>query len=290
MRQARVKVQQDAYYHVTSRCALQTFLLGPEEKDMFVKMMRRAESFSGVEIVTYCVMSNHFHILVKVPGRRMVSEEELKDRITVLYGETKANRTFARWNAFREANMNSVVEEEQSAFRRRMYDISEFTKTLKQRYSVWYCANHQKEDGGKIEGTIWQGRFHSVLVEATQKALTAVAAYIDLNPVRAKIVKDAKVYRWSGYGAAKRGESKAKHARTLIDDTFYGEILKEKQDGFSAKMASVSRGVAIGTRNFVKQTIVSSSGGQRINTVPIPLARVGKLSLVCTAMRRSILA
>jgi putative transposase len=30
-------------------------------------------------------------------------------------------------------------------------------------------------------------------------------AYIDLNPVRAELVKDPKDYRWSGYGEAVAG-------------------------------------------------------------------------------------
>ncbi|MCC5841599.1 MAG: hypothetical protein JJT96_15905, partial [Opitutales bacterium] len=51
-------------------------------------------------------------------------------------------------------------------------------------------------------GTLWEGRFRSVLVENTRVAVRAVAAYIDLNPVRAGVVDDPKDYRFSGYGEA----------------------------------------------------------------------------------------
>lgn len=291
MRQARIKINGDGYYHVTSRCALQEYLMENDAKDMFVKMMRRAATFSGVEIITYCVMDNHFHLLVKVPRSRDVGEEELRSRISVLYGSAKADRIFARWDALDEKGDDDTVEEEKDAFKKRMYDISEFVKTLKQRYSVWYCANHVKEggtdDGAKFEGTIWQGRFHSVLVESTQKALTAVAAYIDLNPVRAKVVADAKTYRWSGYGAAKRGDKKAKVSHREIETAFYDDIIAEKQGGFAERNASVSRGVAIGTVKFVSMAISRAKARTRGCTVPQPLAESGMLAVICSARRKA---
>ena len=52
-------------------------------------------------------------------------------------------------------------------------------------------------------------RFKSVLVEDGE-ALRTMAAYIDLNPVRAGIVKDPKDYRWSGYGEATGGGKAAR--------------------------------------------------------------------------------
>ena len=39
------------------------------EKEEFVKLMRIYEKFCGVKVLSFCVMSNHFHILLKVPPR-----------------------------------------------------------------------------------------------------------------------------------------------------------------------------------------------------------------------------
>ena len=207
MRRARVKVEGNAYYHVMSRCALQHFLLTDDVKGMFLKMLRRAEYFSGVKIVNYCIMDNHFHLLVHVPEKREVNREELDDRISVLYGEKKASRIQARWRALEATGSGAIVESEVDAFRRRMFDISEFMKTFKQRFSLWYCSNH-----GNLEGTIWQGPFHSVLVEGSHDALGAISTYITMNPVRAGMVKDPGRYAWSGYGAACQGDYDAKDA------------------------------------------------------------------------------
>jgi hypothetical protein len=87
----------------------------------------------------------------------------------------------------------------------RMGDLSEFMKTVKQRFSIWYNRNH-----GNRLGTLWADRFKSVLVEGAGNPLQTMAAYIDLNPVRAGIVDDPKNYRFCGYAEAVAGDKLAK--------------------------------------------------------------------------------
>ena len=118
MRRARVRVDGEGYYHVMSRCALQERLLSGEAKGMFLRMLRRAERFSGVRVLDYCVMDNHFHILVKVPARREVPDAELDERVRALYGEAKAERMFARWGLLAGAGGGDAVERERDALRK----------------------------------------------------------------------------------------------------------------------------------------------------------------------------
>ncbi|MGE3312392.1 MAG: transposase, partial [Limisphaerales bacterium] len=66
-----------------------------------------------------------------------------------------------------------------ATFHARMYDVSAFMKLVKQRFTQWY----NRRVGRK--GTLWEDRFRSVLVEGAGDALVTMAAYIDLNPVRA---------------------------------------------------------------------------------------------------------
>jgi hypothetical protein len=87
-----------------------------------------------------------------------------------------------------------------------MWDVSEFMKVLKQRFSQWFNGRHERR------GTLWEDRFRSVLVEGKCHALRSMAAYLDLNPVRAGICEDPKDYRWSNYGAAVGGERQAQAA------------------------------------------------------------------------------
>ncbi len=324
MRRARVKLDGEAHYHVMSRCALQEHLLTGEVKGMFLTMLRRAEKFSGVKVLDYCVMDNHFHLLVKVPKRRAVPDEELDERIKILYGERKAERMRERWKLLRESGAGEVVERERAAFRRRMYDLSEFMKTFKQRFSLWYCSNH-----GNLEGTIWQGPFHSVLVEGSHDALGAVSTYIALNTVRAGLVADPGTYAWSGYGAASKGDVEAKTAllssfggrrpeaekwaacqertktaaarvaavksaaKSVVSAKVTGAAGREqpvagKEPGPALRDRDLSRGVAFGSEAFVGAAIASASRTKTIRTSARKFcASEGGATLFCAGRQRA---
>lgn len=217
MRHARVKAEGTGCYHVVSRIVDRNFRLDDGEKEIFRRVMRKAEAFSGVRVLTYAVMSNHFHLLVEVPERGEVGEAELLRRMTALYGEAYVANKVKQWREWRDGGAASLAEEERGRLRARMGDVSAFVKTLKQRYSMSYNARHKRT------GTLWEERFKSVLVENGETAKAAVAAYIDLNPVRAGIVKDPKDYRWSGYGEACGGGRAAREGLIAVHDSRHYE-------------------------------------------------------------------
>jgi len=86
-------------------------------------------------------------------------------------------------------------------FTYRMHDLSQFMKGFMQRYTQWHNRTHNRS------GRLWEDRFKSVIVE-DGVACKTMAAYIDLNPVRAGIVKDPADFRWSSYGEAVGGGAK----------------------------------------------------------------------------------
>ena len=64
MRRARFKAEasvQVAHYHCVSRVVDRNFVLGELEKETFIKLMRRYETYCGVRVLSFCVMTNHFH-------------------------------------------------------------------------------------------------------------------------------------------------------------------------------------------------------------------------------------
>ena len=215
MRQRRLKapdgaVSDTAYYHCVSRVVNRDFVFGPAEKQAFVRFMRMYERFCGLRVVTYCVMSNHFHLLVGVPKKPevMPSDAQLVALVRESLGDLEAARLEDDLALVERAGAAAAsVALAQAAVRerylRRMWDISLFMKTLKQRFTQWFNKVHQRR------GTLWEDRFRSVLVESAGEPLRAMAAYIDLNPVRAGLVEDPKDYRWSGYGAAMGGDGTA---------------------------------------------------------------------------------
>ena len=205
MRRARIKGETGlGCYHVVSRVVDRTFRMDDNEKEIFRCIMRKTAGFSGIEILTYAVLSNHFHILARVPRQPELGERELLGRVAVLYGEARAEMLRAQWAGWKKKGLGYLAEKDCEALRRRMGDLSLFLKLLKQDYSISYNARH-----GRV-GTLWEGRFNSVLVEDTGAALSAFAAYIDLNAVRAGIVGDPAEYRWCGYGEAVAGSGGAR--------------------------------------------------------------------------------
>ena len=236
---ARIKAEGEAFYHVVSRIANKAFLLNDaEKKRVFVNMMHRAADFSGVDVITYVVMDNHFHLCVKIPEREgEVPESEILRRVGVLYGKDRRDALERRLAGCREEGDDAAADAELARLRSRMGDLSEFMKTFKQRVSQWYNSNYGHE------GTLWGGRFKSVLVE-DGRYLRNLVAYIHGNPIRAGLVTRAADYEWSAPGAAAKGDIRARKGLSLLG-VEWGE------GGFAVRDGRFVNGVIIGSRAFV---------------------------------------
>ncbi len=166
-------------------------------------MLRQVEAFSGLRVVTWTILSNHFHILVEVRPREELDDAGILERCRSLY--SKDGMVAVEWEHGEAVRMGGeVLRRWRAKFLKRMWDLSEFMKTLKQRFSSWFNRKYGRE------GTLWERRFTSVIVEGSWNCLLKVAAYIDLNAVRAGIVDDPKDYRWCGYGEAVAGDRVAR--------------------------------------------------------------------------------
>ena len=223
----RVLGDGDNFYHVMSRITERRFYLGDTEKEQFCSMMRRVAAFSGIEVLTYCVLDNHFHILLKVPRRVDISDEVLLERMRLIYSEY-AVRAFAQELAeYRADGDDKQAERLRKQVLYRMYNLSEYMKTLKQRYAIWYNGTHNRH------GHLWDDRFKSVLVEgcagSKEKpgALWVMAQYIELNAIRAGIVNEAGLYRWCGFAEALAGNKIAQQGIMTICDSHDWNAVKK---------------------------------------------------------------
>ena len=130
-----------------------------------------------------------------------LSDEELLRRLGAIYHETQVAQVAGELAEARRlakegrAEESVVVARIHERFTYRMHDLSQFMKGVMQRYTQWHNRVHQRS------GHLWEDRFKSVIVEDGAAAKT-IAAYIDLNPVRAGMVKEPADYRWSSYGEA----------------------------------------------------------------------------------------
>ncbi|NCD34401.1 MAG: transposase [Spartobacteria bacterium] len=206
MRQKRIKRDHLAYYHCMSRIVGREMLLGIREKEHMRRLIRRVEGFTGVHVLTYAVMTNHIHLLLEEPERdavQSITDDELIHRMKCLYNEGEMDEIQLRWAEWKLMGLVELIKEDKGRYLARMHDISEFMKQVKQRFSCWYNRNHGRY------GTLWDHRFKSVLVE-DGLALRTMAAYIEMNPVRAGMVDDPKEYRFCGLGEAMGGVTAAR--------------------------------------------------------------------------------
>jgi putative transposase len=198
MRFPRVKAEGQSFYHCVSRVVEGRFIFqttghGSVEAERFVWLMRRLEAFSGVQVLTYALMSNYFHLLCQVPAPKVLSERELLDRIEADFGPGRRQGLEQELGRLaQEPGGAGQIQALLQPYRRRMYDLSIFLQELKGRFAQWYNRRHDRY------GVLWADRFKSVLLEGDE-ALAAVAAYIELNPVRAGLCSDPKDYRYCGY-------------------------------------------------------------------------------------------
>ena len=231
MRHSRIFLRAEGtHFHVVSRIVGREFLLGEKEKSRFHKIMRRLEKVSGVQVLSYCLMDNHVHLLLRTEriDGEAVSDGELVNRVRAMYSKGLASelaRQLERWKRKAkdgtrcetqgDGRKGEVGESSMHAFWRERYlarlgNLSEFMRVLKSSFSKWYNKEHRRT------GTLWEDRYKVVLVEGSARVLIKVAAYIDLNPVRAGMVEDPGDYRWCGYGEALGGCIEARRGLTRV--------------------------------------------------------------------------
>jgi putative transposase len=266
------------------------FLLEVDEREHFRMLMRMCEKFTGCRVLSYCLMSNHFHVLLEVPPvpEGGLSDQELFRRLGVFYseaqvadvvGQMEEAASVRKRGEFELPPLNPATgqpltpteelelgmeqaerrrEKIRSRYTRRMHDLSEFMKSLLERFSKWFNRKHSRS------GHLWEDRFKSVIVEGGVAART-MAAYIDLNPVRAGMVKDPADYRWSSYGEAVGGGKKGngKKAREGLVRAYFCD----QGVGFDAgKWQEVSRlyrrlmGLALGKKSGRAEISQSAKG------------------------------
>ena len=192
------------YHHLMSRIAHKVYFLTEEVRNDFIEMIRRAADFCGIELVAWCIMTNHFHLLAYLPEPETIDEEETLRRYGVLKGQSKLKAVVSELSAMRkceggEADVQKRLEEIQ----RPMYDIGEFMKIVKQ----WMTQEYNRRYSHV--GTLWEAVYRDVSVKGTPEELGKRAGYIHLNPIRAAVTDDFAGYPWSSMTALRRGDEVA---------------------------------------------------------------------------------
>ncbi|MBL4942531.1 MAG: transposase [Colwellia sp.] len=189
-RSKQISLIDTPYYHCVSRCVRRAFLCGEdkatgisyEHRRAWVedKLLALSQTFA-IDVCAYAVMSNHTHLVLFVNQTLAKSwtTHEVVTRWHQLFKGTLITQQYLRGDELIEP-LQKIVEETATIYRQRLMDISWFMRILNE--DIARQAN--AEDN--CTGHFWEGRFKSQAL-LDEAALAACMAYVDLNPVRAKI-------------------------------------------------------------------------------------------------------
>ncbi len=189
-RQTIVDTNITSYYHIINRCVRRAFLCGDDpltqrnydhRKAWMVDRIRYLSSIFAIDICAYAVMSNHYHIVVKLHPQSANdwSFDEVIQRWRQLFsGKPLVNR-YLRGESLTAAERDALCDHVE-LLRRRLTDLSWFMKCLNERIA----RDANLED--RCSGAFWEGRFKSYPL-CDMAALLNCMVYVDLNPVRANV-------------------------------------------------------------------------------------------------------
>ena len=136
-----------AVYHVISRTALAGFVLGDIEKEFLLNEIKRLSKVYFAEVLGFCVLGNHFHMLTRMHPGEEFDDEEIKRRFSAYYGE----------------DSKMVLDDDRIPYLREKWaSLSEYVKEIKQGFSRFYNRRHRRK------GFFWSERFKSVIVETVK--------------------------------------------------------------------------------------------------------------------------
>jgi REP element-mobilizing transposase RayT len=135
-----------------SRTALDGFVIGDIEKDFMLNLIKRYSALYFVEILGFCLMGNHFHLLVKTLPEYKFTDQDIKKRYVDFYGDDRV---------FTDGLIPSL--------RVKLSSLSEFVREIKVGFARYYNKRHNRR------GYFWGDRFKSVIVDKSETPVKSAA-------------------------------------------------------------------------------------------------------------------
>jgi REP element-mobilizing transposase RayT len=189
-RAQQISLADTLYYHIMSRCVRRSYLCGTDKltgqcfehrRQWIEDRIRLLSTVFSIDICSYAVMSNHYHIVFKVDPKtsKNWSFNEVIQRWLCIHKGPFLIQQYQKGDTFGVAEMK-VLTRIVDDWRVRLASISEFMQQLNQ--VIARQANIEENCTGRF----WEGRFKSQPL-LTEAALLTAMAYTDLNPIRAKM-------------------------------------------------------------------------------------------------------
>jgi REP element-mobilizing transposase RayT len=178
------------YYHCISRCVRRAFLCGKDKfsgksfehrRQWMVERLQFLTSIFTIDTCAYAIMSNHYHLVLHV--NELESSELTDEEVCLRWSRLYSMPTLvSRWQAGTGLSEGELlmVKTVINKWRERLMDISWLMRSINE----FIARKANKEDN--CAGRFWEGRFKSQAL-LDENALITCMAYVDLNPIRAKM-------------------------------------------------------------------------------------------------------
>ena len=171
-----IRDNQPSVYHIVSRTALQGLPIKDKDNDFLLGLIKKLSQLYFVDVLGFALLGNHFHLVIRMYPESDPSDDEIKERLQKYYGD--------------ELNVTGVLV---SDYRKRLTNLGAYVKDIKQGFTRYFNKKYGRR------GFFWGDRFKSMIVQ-DGLSLVNLLAYVDLNPIRAGIVKKPEDYRWCSLG------------------------------------------------------------------------------------------
>lgn len=191
-RKRLVSLDATPYYHCVSRCVRKAYLCGQdlssgkdyEHRRQWIedKLLSLSQVFA-IDLCAFAVMHNHYHVVLHINQTKAFewSEMEIARRWHQLFAGTTLTHRFVQGGAL-DKSEHEAVALKIALWRQRLMDLSWFMRIVNE--GIARLSNYEDQ----CEGRFWEGRFKSQAL-LDEQALAACMAYVDLNPIRAKMEK-----------------------------------------------------------------------------------------------------
>ncbi|WP_045213418.1 transposase [Desulfonatronovibrio magnus] len=171
-----IRDNQPSVYHIVSRTALQGLPIKDKDNDFLLGLIKKLSQLYFVDVLGFALLGNHFHLVIRMYPESEPTDEEIKERLQKYYGD--------------ELKVTGVLV---SDYRKRLTNLGAYVKDIKQGFTRYFNKKYGRR------GFFWGDRFKSMIVQ-DGLSLVNLLAYVDLNPIRAGIVKKPEDYRWCSLG------------------------------------------------------------------------------------------
>jgi len=191
-RSTLISLEDTPYYHCCSRVVRRAFLCGDDKFTgknydhrrgwVEAQILKLTEVFA-LDVAAYAVMSNHLHVVlyIDLETANNWSDREVVIQWHKLFNGTDLTQKFAKGDVIEEC-MVAPLKHLIATYRSRLSDISWFMRCLNE--PIARQANYEDN----CTGHFWEGRFKSQAL-LDEAAVLACMAYVELNPIRAKMAK-----------------------------------------------------------------------------------------------------